>query len=166
MQIGRDTLTRSFFLAVLFLLIPVRFAHAEEIERGQSIAEVGMHRQLLDLDVDGALPLNRAGGPYGRLRIGKLWINGDSFQSLGAAFRFGTPYDWGFLVEGERLNLALGLWTQVSAGVSKNLHPLAAAAVGWSLFGLDLSTEIAHPKPAWFLVAKVRIPLSIIFLKI
>jgi hypothetical protein len=102
---------------------------------------------------------------FGRVRGGVLWIRDPHFLSLGVTYEFSDRSAATLGIQGEYLNLELGVWAQAGplVDLAHAARPGGMFALGWSVLGVELqarSYEDLGFAPAVY--AKLRIPLGII----
>lgn len=82
---------------------------------------------------------------------------------LGVTYEYSSLSPAAFGVQGEVLNLELGLWAQLGGFVDVSGHFGAGLGAGWSLFGVEAQYRGAENADyTWALFGKVRLPISII----
>ena len=130
---------------------------------------VGKRYTTWDLNIDGAYgrlftdPARGAG--FGRIRAGVLWVRDPTFLSIGATYELSNFSSATLGVQGEWLNLEMGIWAQAGALIDVDGTPRfgAMAAVGWSIVGVEVQgRDVAGSGFVPAVFAKLRIPISII----
>lgn len=98
-----------------------------------------------------------------RARGGVLFIRNSTYRALGITYEYSALSPAAFGVQGEVLNLELGLWTQLGGFVDVSGHFGAQLAAGWSLFGVEGQYRAVQDRGSGFAVfGKLRLPISII----
>ncbi len=98
-----------------------------------------------------------------RARAGVLFIRNSTYRALGLTYEYSALSPAAFGVQGEVLNLELGLWTQLGGFVDVSGHFGAQLAAGWSLFGVEGQYRAVEDRGSAFaLFGKLRLPISII----
>jgi hypothetical protein len=122
-----------------------------------------------DVNIEGAYgrlytdPSAKSG--FGRVRGGFLWVRDPLFYSLGLTYELSDYSKATVGVQGEVLNLELGLWLQAGAmlDLANSARPGVMGAVGWSVIGAEVQGRDIEGQgmvPAAYV--KLRIPLGII----
>lgn len=92
-----------------------------------------------------------------------LSIENSSYRALGVTYEYSSLSPATFGIQGETLNLELGLWAQLGGFVDVSGHFGGQVAAGWSLFGVEGQYRgVEDVGAAWALFGKVRLPVSII----
>lgn len=98
-----------------------------------------------------------------RARGGVLFIRNSTYRALGVTYEYSALSPAAFGIQGEVLNLELGLWTQLGGFVDVSGHFGAQLAAGWSLFGVEGQYRAVEDRGSAFAVfGKLRLPISII----
>lgn len=102
----------------------------------------------------------------GRLRGGYMWVTGYPWiVSAGVTMEINsyTSPVWGGQLE--IMNFGAGLWARAGVGADYQAHPHFNGAIGWSLFGVELSGFTASPfdsRQGFAVLGTIRIPVGFI----
>lgn len=125
---------------------------------------------MWDLNVDGGFGWPVSGDTHRgltvRVRAGGLVIREPSFVALGFTLAATEHKPLAIGVQSEYLHLWSGLWTQAGLNVDLERAPGFSLAGGWSVAGVELAATRADSAWAWTVFAKVRLPVSILWLAI
>lgn len=100
---------------------------------------------------------------FGRARAGVMYIHDNVHLSLGATYEYSDRQAATFGLQAEAMHLRVGIWAQAGLLIDTQPQPGFMAAVGWSLFGLELQGreyEGLGFTPALYL--KLRVPFGVI----
>lgn len=163
----------SFILAFLAVSSAANVEAQTTTTQSQSVSD--FYRYVgpdIDLQVGGGYQWNTFNAIHNttigmsRLRMGVMWVPKYPWTfSVGPTLELNsstTPV-WGAQVE--VLNFGAGLWLRVGGGMDYQAHPHYNAALGWSVFGVEVNGFSAGPYDNQMGVAilgTARIPLGFI----
>ena len=170
MQPRREPLTerpgRPLALTLAFTLASALCASPAAAEPSE--APSAPVRTTWDANLDGGLGFHQNDQwitlGFGRLRAGVLHITEPWYLSAGTTIEVLAEAPVAFGLQAEAMHLYSGFWFQAGAMLDLDAEPGAMAALGWSLLGLEVQGRALTDAHEVTLIAKLRVPLRIIWL--
>lgn len=166
----RERVALGFLALGLALCLPT-VVHAQLPERGISHDDSWRRGVWWNADFEAGGGLQWEGDQdylwYVGGRVGITLIDEPWFINIGGVVEWPGPDEVAFGAEAELMHSLSGYWGQIGVVADLDAHIGLTASVGWSLVGIEARfNELETGEPTYGLVAKLRIPISLIVLAV